>query len=80
MLRAVGGTFEVAGGGAELVQRFGAVVKSDPIVEVAVGTPDAKGIGFGDAGDHGNFLIAMLRAWDAERWQEAMSGCGKVIP
>jgi hypothetical protein len=62
-----------------MFQRFRAIVQRDPIVEVAVGTTDAKGIGFGDAGAHGNFLMAMLRAWDGERWREAMGGCGKVI-
>src|SRR5258708_2438901 len=79
LLCAVGGTFKRAGLGGKLLQSFGASVQGDPVVVVTVGTADAKGIGFGGAGEHEDFLTSMLRGLrDGGRGREVVGG-GRVI-
>jgi len=79
LLRSVGGTFKSAGLGGKLLESLGASVQGDPVVVVTVGTTDAKGIGFGGAGEHEDFLTSMLRGLrDSGRGREVV-GCGRVI-
>jgi hypothetical protein len=54
-------------------------VQGDPVVVVTVGTAHAKGIGFGGAGKHEDFLTSMLRGLrDGGRGREVVGG-GRVI-
>ena len=59
-LRAMGWTFETTGCGEQLLQGFGAALHGDPVVVVAVTAADMEGKGFGDAGEHEDFLTRFL--------------------